>query len=59
MVIKNFRAGPTGAGIAHTPEIVFRANTGKTARIDTNMVQPDIGRFLIFFENRNPEFVRR
>ena len=65
MVVKNFRAGATGAGIAHGPEVIafvfftagFVANTRETRRVNTYFVQPDVSRFVVFRINGNPQAI--
>ena len=56
MIIENLATGATGTGIAHCPEIITDADTGKPLRRYTDLTEPDIGGFVIFFKDRDPEF---
>ena len=59
MVIEYFRTGPTGSGVSHCPEIVLLAHAGKTGRINTHFLQPDVGCLVIIIEYRDPELFSR
>ena len=54
MIIENFGAGSAGSYIAHRPEIIFSANSGKTLGTDFDIFQPDGFGLRIFVENGHP-----
>ena len=67
MVEKDFRAGATGAGITHGPEIVtlvafsarLVADARESRRIDTDPVEPDLRGLVILFIDGDPELLAR
>ncbi len=59
MVVKDLRAGATGAGIAHAPEIILFAATGEAPRVDAHLIQPYGGGLIVLLINRHPELFGR
>ncbi|GBF31523.1 hypothetical protein MnTg04_01484 [bacterium MnTg04] len=59
IIIKNFTARSARPGVAHRPEIVFHSQTGKSCRVHTDVVEPDVGRFVVFFVNGDPQALGR
>ena len=55
MVVKNLGTWTAGSGIAHAPEIILGADTGKTVRINADFFQPDLFGLAILIVNRDPE----
>ncbi len=56
VIVEDFRAGSAGAGIAHLPEVVF-VQTRQARRIDTDVFDPDPGRFIVADMDGDPELV--
>ena len=59
VIIKNFTAGPAGPGVAHRPEIFLHPETGKARRVHTDVVEPDVGRLVVFFIDGDPKTLGR
>ncbi len=55
VVVEDFGAGTARSGIAHRPEIVFRADTAEAIWIDTDFLEPDVGGLFVFFKHGHPE----
>ena len=55
VIIENLRTGPTGTGIPHGPEIIFRANAAQSGRVNFYFIQPDICGLIVIFKHRDPE----
>ena len=47
VVIKNLGTGTARPGIAHLPEVVHGGDARQPGRVDPNLVDPDIRRFVI------------
>ncbi len=58
VIVENFRAGTTGAGVTHLPEIIF-VQAGETLGADAHFLQPDIRRFIIGHMHGDPEALFR
>ena len=59
MVEENLATRTTGTCITHRPEVVLLAHAREAFRIDTDFLQPDIGCFVIFPKDRDPQAFRR
>jgi hypothetical protein len=55
VVVKDLAAGAAGAGIAHLPEVVAPGDAGETLFGDPDMVQPQVGRFIVVDVDRHPQ----
>ena len=58
VVIENFRAWATGAGVAHLPEVVF-VQPGETLSADPHFLEPDIRRFIVGHVHGDPQTIFR
>ena len=58
MIIENLAAGAARAGIAHSPEIIARANACKALGRHTHIAQPDICSLVILIIYGDPELFR-
>ena len=55
VVIEDLAARAAGAGVAHGPEVFFFAAIAESARVNADLVQPDVGRLPIVLEHGDPE----
>ena len=59
VVVEDLGAGAAGPGVTHRPEIRFRAHAREAARVDADLLQPDLGGAVVFLEHRHPEALGR
>ena len=59
MVKENFGAGPTGAGVAHRPEVALLAEPRDAIGRHADLLDPDLLGFIVVVEYRDPELLAR
>ena len=58
MIVKNFRAGATRAGITHLPKIIL-IEARQSGWIHADFIHPNLGRFIVADVNRYPQSLGR
>ena len=58
MIVKNFRAGATRAGITHLPKIIL-IEARQSGWIHADFIHPNLCRFIVADVNRYPQSLGR
>ena len=58
MIVKNFRAGTTRAGITHLPKVIL-IEARQPGRIHADFIDPNLCRFIVANVNRYPQSLCR